>query len=46
MKIGLFGFTFAHENMGCQALTCAFLGILRNDRGKHALAYFQKRELE
>ena len=28
MKIGLFGFTFAHENMGCQALTCAFLGIL------------------
>lgn len=28
MRIGLFGFTFSHENMGCQALTCAFLDIL------------------
>ncbi|MDM8249903.1 polysaccharide pyruvyl transferase family protein [Lacrimispora saccharolytica] len=28
MNIGLFGFTFAHENMGCQALTCAFLETL------------------
>lgn len=30
MKIGLFGFTFDHENMGCQALTCAFLNELQN----------------
>lgn len=29
MRIGLFGFTFAHENMGCQALTCSFLEMLR-----------------
>lgn len=29
MVIGLFGFTFAHENMGCQALTCSFLEMLR-----------------
>ena len=29
MKIGLFGFTFSHENMGCQALTCAFLDMLK-----------------
>lgn len=28
MKIGLLGFTFAHENMGCQALTYSFLGML------------------
>lgn len=28
MRIGLFGFTFGHENMGCQALTCSFLNIL------------------
>lgn len=28
MKIGLFGFTFGHENMGCQALTCAFLELV------------------
>lgn len=29
MKIGLFGFTFGHENMGCQALTCAFLNMIQ-----------------
>jgi polysaccharide pyruvyl transferase WcaK-like protein len=29
MRIGLFGFTFGHENMGCQALTCSFLEILK-----------------
>lgn len=29
MKIGLFGFTFAHENMGCQALTCSLIEILK-----------------
>lgn len=29
MKIGIFGFTLTHENMGCQALTCAFLEMLR-----------------
>ncbi|MBR5658497.1 MAG: polysaccharide pyruvyl transferase family protein [Lachnospiraceae bacterium] len=29
MRIGLFGFTFAHENMGCQALTCSFLELVR-----------------
>ena len=28
MKIGLFGFTTDHENMGCQALTCSFIAIL------------------
>ena len=28
MKIGLFGFTMSHENMGCQALTYSFLTIL------------------
>lgn len=28
MRIGLFGFTFGHENMGCQALTCSFLNLL------------------
>lgn len=31
MKIGLFGFTFGHENMGCQALTCAFLEIIQRN---------------
>jgi len=29
MRIGLFGFTFAHENMGCQALTYSFLKLVR-----------------
>ena len=29
MKIGLFGFTAAHENMGCQALTYSFLNIIK-----------------
>lgn len=30
MRIGLFGFTTAHENMGCQALTYSFLYLIRN----------------
>lgn len=29
MRIGLFGFTMTHENMGCQALTCSFLGLIK-----------------
>lgn len=29
MRIGLFGFTAAHENLGCQALTYSFLSMLR-----------------
>lgn len=31
MRVGLFGFTFGHENMGCQALTCAFLDMLQRN---------------
>lgn len=31
MRIGLFGFTMAHENMGCQALTCSFLELVRKN---------------
>ena len=29
MRIGLFGFTMTHENMGCQALTCSFLELIK-----------------
>lgn len=29
MRIGLLGFTTDHENMGCQALTCSFISILK-----------------
>ena len=28
MKIGLMGFSFSHENKGCEALTYSILGIL------------------
>ncbi|MGL5434753.1 MAG: polysaccharide pyruvyl transferase family protein [Lachnospiraceae bacterium] len=31
MKIGLFGFTLGHENLGCQALTCSFLELLEKN---------------
>lgn len=31
MYIGLFGFTAAHENLGCQALTYSFLNILKKN---------------
>lgn len=31
MRVGLLGFTFGHENMGCQALTCSFLEMLRRN---------------
>lgn len=31
MKVGLFGFTFGHENMGCQALTYSFLSLLQRN---------------
>lgn len=37
MKVGLFGFTMAHENMGCQALTCSFLELLRNNCKKREI---------
>ena len=42
MKIGILGFTVTHENMGCQALTCAFLEMLRNtipDIPKHIVVF-------
>lgn len=29
MVIGLFGYSFEHENMGCQALTASFLTIIK-----------------
>ena len=48
MIIGLFGFTFSHGNLGCQALTCSLLELLkRNLNGERVrvINFFDEKSL-